>query len=87
MKGVRECDNVGATGGLAGEFQCRLDRIGAGRTRELNDIVEFPRLKNYFRHCQQEALLGHGLKIKTMGNPIILNIIEQGALDYGLLWP
>ena len=88
MKAVGEVDDVGAAGGLAGDLQRRFDGVGAGRAGELHDVVvETARREHDVVHGLEEPFLGVGIQIETVGDPILLDVVDQRPLKTGLLCP
>ena len=85
---VGEVDDVGAAGGLAGDLQRRLDRIGAGRTGELHDVVVEPaRRQDDVLHRLEEALLGFRVQIEAVGDAVLLDVVDQRLLEDGIVVP
>ena len=81
VKSVGEADDVGAAGDLARELHRRLDRVGAGRPGKLHDIVKAARCQDDLLHRRQERLLGGGVEIEAVRDPVALDVADQRILE------
>ena len=82
VEAVGEVDDVGAAGHLAGDLERRLDRVGAGRAGELHHVVvETARRQQDVVHRLEEAFLGLGVQIETVGDRILLDVIDQRLFE------
>src|ERR1043166_5494907 len=81
FRSVGEVDHVLAAGGLAGELERRLDRVGAGRADELHDVVaKATRGPDHVVHGGEELLLRDRVQVERMGDAVVHDVVEERRL-------
>lgn len=82
---VGESDDIGAAFDLASELEGSLDSIGAGRSGELNLIVQPARLKDQPVEFFQKIALGDGPHVQGVDDSISLEVVDDRLFDGGVV--
>ena len=81
----REGDDGASLGDLAGQLQCRLHRVGTGRPAALHPIIQSARRQDAIAELPQEGELCRGMQIEGLEDSVILQIIDDGTFDAGIV--
>ncbi len=88
MEAVGEVDHVLAAGGLAGDLERGLDRVGAGRAGELHDVVvKAARRQDDVVHRLEELLLGGGVQVEAVGDAVLHDVVDERGLEDRVVVP
>src|SRR5699024_2545338 len=87
VEGVGEVDDRFTARDLAGELECRLDRVGAGRAGELHLVVQPARGQDQVVEGVQEITLGHRGGVQTVGDAVTGDVVDQRLLDHRVVVP
>ena len=85
MKTVGERDYIGAAGDLAGDLHRRLNGVGASRAGEHHLMIHAARREDQVVETVQEGFFGLGVKVETMGDAVLQDVLDQRILHIGVI--
>src|SRR5690606_32821546 len=85
VKAVGEGDDRTTPRNLAGEFQRRFHRIGAGGTGEHQLVIHAARLEDDVLIGGKKGLLGLGVHVEAMGDAVLGDVFDKRSLHVGVV--
>ncbi len=87
VEGVRERHDRGPAGRLAGDLECGLDGVRAGRPGELQLVVEPARREHEPLERLDEVALGRGGHVEAVDDAVALEVLDERAGERGVVVP
>ena len=87
VESVRERDDGGTAGRLAGDLQRGLDGVRARRPGELQLVVESARYEHVLLEGLDERLLGGGGHVEAVDDAVALEVLDERARERGVVVP